>query len=142
MSETINAIEKLLPNREEVRHFVWGELTAPLETDVHNFLIEKIDEYGSWKEKHDHKGNLIFSGWIYKNKKQGRWLNFYKTGKPHKDCFYKYSLYHGFCTIWDLDGNYTSCMYYKGKRDGEEKFYNSDGTLRCTRLYKMGSWCS
>lgn len=130
----------LLPNREDVRAYIWSELSGPLDTDLHLFLIEQIEEYGSWKEKLHGNGQFAYSGWIYKNKKQGRWLNYYKNGSPHKDCMYKNSEYHGLCTIWAVDGNYTVSEYYKGKLNGKERSFSSCGVLRRTCEYEMGRW--
>ncbi len=134
------AISNLLPNREDVRKYIWSELTGPLDSELDLFLVDEIEEYGSWKEKKRRSGQLVFCGWIYKNKKQGRWLNFYKNGEPHKDCMYKNGEYHGFCTFWNVNGSYTVSEYYKGKLNGKDCFYSSRGVLQRTRDYKMGRW--
>lgn len=139
-SESRKRIQELMPNRHEVRLFIWNELNGPLTSDLDQFVKSHIKDYGSWKEKHRANGQLAFKGWIYRKKKQGHWLYFYKNGKPHKDCYYRNSEYHGTCTIWDVDGNYEVCEYYKGKRHGERLRFDAQGVLFQKWVYHMGRY--
>lgn len=140
LDDVAHKVKRLLPNREAVRLYVWNNFTGPLPDDFHQLLIASIDEYGAWKEKHRKDGKLAFSGWAYKGKKQGRWIYFYRNGKPHKDCHYKNGERYGICTDWDLNGTYNTATYVKGKIDGEQLFYKPDGALQFIRHYKLGRW--
>jgi hypothetical protein len=40
-------ISELLPNREDVRFYIWDKLEGPLAPELDGFLTSEIDEYGS-----------------------------------------------------------------------------------------------
>lgn len=131
-------IAALLPNREKVRHFIWDSHSGKLSQKLDEYLVSKIEEYGSWKEKKRADGTIAYKGWIYKQKKQGHWVYQYKNGKPHKDCFYRDNEYHGVCTFWEVDGSYEVNKYYKGRLNGERLRYNADGIIFQKWVYEMG----
>jgi len=142
MSTEISKIRKkiaeLLPNREDVRFYIWDNLEGPLSPELEKFVTSQIEEYGSWKENYRPDKKLAHQGWVYLKRKQGHWLYFYKNGKPHKDCFYRNNEYHGICTLWDVDGSYEQAEYYKGKLNGKRLRYNSQGVLFQKWVYEMG----
>jgi hypothetical protein len=138
--DDINEIEKLLPNREKVFHYIWDTLQAPLDPDLESYLRKNIGEFGTWKEKHLKSGDLYFQGWAYKGEKQGHWIYNFKNGAPHRDCYYRNGEFHGVCKIWDVDGSYEITEYYKGKINGYRDRYNSEGKLYQKWLYEMGHY--
>ena len=128
----------LLPNRESVLHYIWGNLRGPLEPHLGDFLANKVGDYGSWKEKYLDSGSLYFQGWIYREKKQGHWLYNFKNGSPHKDCYYRNNEYHNHCKLWNIDGSYEIVDYYKGKIHGKRLKFYSGGVMYQKHIYEMG----
>ncbi|WP_041324084.1 toxin-antitoxin system YwqK family antitoxin [Saccharophagus degradans] len=138
MENVKESVLSLLPNREKVFHLIWDTLEGPLDPELHEFLLSNVELYGSWKEKHRSNGNPAYKGWVYKQRKQGHWLYWYKNGKVHKDVFYRNNEYHGVCEVHKTDGSYEVCEYYKGKLNGERLRYNSEGILFQKWRYEMG----
>lgn len=138
MNQIKDKIIELLPNREKVLFYIWDELEGPFDHELDAFLKGKIEEYGSWKEKYRIDNILAFKGWIYRDRKQGHWIYYYKNGKLHKDCYYRNNNYHGACTFWAVDGSREEQQFYKGKLHGKTLIYDSAGLLRRTDEYDMG----
>jgi hypothetical protein len=138
IERTKAAIDALLPNRGAVLAYVWDELPGPLPEALDAHLIALVGDYGSWKERHRADGRLAHKGWIYRGKKQGRWIHLYRNGKPHKDCHFRNGQCHGRCTIWRVDGAYQVADYRKGKKHGECLGYSGEGTLRYKSVYEKG----
>jgi len=136
--EVIKIIDKMLPNREKVRFYIWDNLEAPLSSELEIYFKKNIESFGSWKEVNRGNGQLAYKGWIYRKKKQGHWVYLYKNGKLHKDCYYRNNEYHSKCTFWGEDGSHEVIEYYKGRINGERLCYNSEGVLYQKWVYEMG----
>lgn len=134
----IEKLEVMLPNRNDIRNYIWDNLQGPLDATLDSWLVEKIENYGSWKVKHRKDGKLAYRGWIFNKRKSGHWEYYYKNGLPRIYCYFRNNSYHNKCTFWEVDGSYEVRHYYKGRLHGELLRYDKKGTLQQKWIYEMG----
>ncbi len=138
--EIIDILKGMLPNRNDVRHYIWDNIEGPLEDNLNTWLLEKIETYGSWKIKYRKDGKLAFKGWVFNKRKNGHWEYYYKNGLHRVSCNFRNNAYHGMCTFWEVDGSYEIRHYYKGRLHGELLRYNKSGKLYQKWIYEMGKF--
>jgi antitoxin component YwqK of YwqJK toxin-antitoxin module len=138
IKEIINELETMLPNRNDIRNYVWSHLKGPIEKELHEWIIKNVKSYGSWKVKYRKDGKLGYCGWIFNNRRNGHWQYYYTNGDLRKDVYLRNNKYHGKCCFWKINGSYEVRHYYKGKLHGERYRYRSDGTLFQKHVYDMG----
>lgn len=137
-NKVIQKLEGMLPNRNNIRNYIWDNFDGPFDEQLNVWLLNNIETYGSWKIKYRKDGTLAYKGWIYNKRKNGHWEYFYKNGQPRINCFFRNSTYHGQCTFWNVNGVYEVRHYYKGRLHGELLRYGNEGTLYQKWIFEMG----
>jgi antitoxin component YwqK of YwqJK toxin-antitoxin module len=82
-------------------------------------------------------GNLILEGRYEEGKQQGRWSEYYDSGRDKRIIEYEDGVYDGAWTKWYESGQkWAEGTYREGKKHGRGRFWYESGQLKADGLYR------
>lgn len=84
-------------------------------------------------------GEVEYEGKLINDKKEGKWITYYKNGSLCKEIDYKKGQKNGKFIWYFQNGNkQQEVSLVNGIKQGEDKYWNEDGTLNSIITYKNG----